>query len=355
MESVISLLPTWVWVVIVLVTAFIAVVLGRVFSRGEIGNEPILLRVPEAGVDDKENSISHADLIAEYNTRLGRWTRRRDQVEERLGRLRSQTYEDMSLSVLLDGASAEERANLGTILRLPSESRPAQLMDELRKAGSHSVTSMLRGGHVEYDEVVRDVAVKLGARPAPKLSAFQLEREAIAAALDKMLAEATPEQRRAILEDLARSQKTSVKGLVGATGGLVAVNLTGFGLYVAASSTLAAVTGAIGLTLPFAAYASMSSVLATITGPIGWAVLAAWAVVKLGGADYKRTVPGVIAIASARARLIAERDQEAEVLIGERDGSLAQELSKLQQLNSYIEQLGDMRPGDRINRNQIPR
>lgn len=350
----ISLLPPWAWIVIAVAGAFSAVVLWRVFAPAEADGELVLLPSPDASEDEDEASISHADLIAECQARFWRWQSRHDQVEERLKELRSRIYEGMSPGMLLDEASAEERANFATILRLPAGTRPAQLMDELRKAGSHSVASMLRGGHVEYDEVVRDVAVKLGATPASQLSAFRIEQEAIAAALDKMLAEATPQERQSILEDLARSQKTSVKGLVGATGGLVAANLTGFGLYVAASSTLAAVTGAIGLTLPFAAYAGMSSVLATITGPVGWAVLAAWAVVKLGGADYKRTVPGVIAIASIRARLIAERDQEVEVLTEEQDGSLARARDRLQELNSYIEQLGDSSPDRRIPKDQIP-
>ena len=51
---------------------------------------------------------------------------------------------------------------------------------------------------------------------------------------------------------------------------LTAANLSGFGVYVLATSTLGAITGAIGLTLPFAAYTGLSSVISTDLDPVGW-------------------------------------------------------------------------------------
>lgn len=349
----IETVPQWIWVLAIAgVTAGAAALWlhFRTLEKAErVGGTPPAFEAPS-----DNDTVCVADVRAEYETRLARWKMRSEQLERHLKELRGSAYEGMSISTLLADASHEERRNLATILRLKAGFSSTELAVGLRKAGSHSVASVFRRGHVEYDEVARDVAVKVGAALSRDQSVHQVEGEIVAAVFRRMLAEAPPDQRRAILEDLARSQGTSVHGLLGITGGLVAANLTGFGLYVAASSTLAAVTGAIGLTLPFAVYTGMSSVLATITGPIGWAVLASWAIFKRGGADYKRTIPGVIAIASARARLIAERDREIEAIVKEQSGPLAEEAVRLEQLRAYLDQLGDMVPDARITRDEVP-
>lgn len=53
-------------------------------------------------------------------------------------------------------------------------------------------------------------------------------------------------------------------------GILTAANLSGFGMYIMASTVVGGVSGVLGVTLPFAFYTGMSSFLSFITGPIGW-------------------------------------------------------------------------------------
>ncbi|CAN5124591.1 hypothetical protein BH23BAC2_BH23BAC2_24060 [soil metagenome] len=59
---------------------------------------------------------------------------------------------------------------------------------------------------------------------------------------------------------------------VGAISTLTIANLSGFGLYLMASTIVGGLTSILGITLPFVFYTSMSSVLSIITGPIGWTV-----------------------------------------------------------------------------------
>lgn len=59
---------------------------------------------------------------------------------------------------------------------------------------------------------------------------------------------------------------------VGAISTLAIANLSGFGLYLMASTIVGGLTSILGITLPFVFYTSMSSVLSIITGPIGWTV-----------------------------------------------------------------------------------
>lgn len=258
---------------------------------------------------------TYAEVKSEYDRRYQRWQQSSHQAKSRQHMLRALDYRQMDASELLEHATDEERGNLAVILGVDTGSRPAAIVAALRKAGSHGLMSAIRGGHVPYEKVVKDVAKKLGAKVlAEKMSAADLEKHAVGAAMEQMLAKASPEERKALLTELAKGQASSSSGLMTATGGLVLANLSGFGLYMAASSSLAAITGAVGLTLPFAVYTGLSSVLGVVTGPVGWATVALVAVYKLGGAEYKKTVPGVIAMASCRARLMANREAEMDKL-----------------------------------------
>jgi hypothetical protein len=57
---------------------------------------------------------------------------------------------------------------------------------------------------------------------------------------------------------------------IGLISTLTVANLSGFGLYIMASTIVGGLTSILGITLPFVFYTSMSSVLSVITGPIGW-------------------------------------------------------------------------------------
>ena len=71
-------------------------------------------------------------------------------------------------------------------------------------------------------------------------------------------------------------------------GALTAARLSGFGVYLLASTSLSALTTAASLTLPFAVYTTMSSAIAVIIGPAGWGAAALYVIWKLTGPNYKR-------------------------------------------------------------------
>ncbi len=290
--------------------------------RRKLGNHFVgdgrhqLREVPPDNTPQAVPMATYAEVKREYERRHQYWEKSTHQVGTRLHELDRLDYRQMDAVKVLAHATQEERGNLAAILGIGAGAAPTAIVEALRKAGSHGLMSAMRGGHVPYEEVVKDVAEELGAKGFDKTaSAAELEKQAVGAAIEKMLAKASPEERKALLTELAKGQPTtSATGLMTATGGLVLANLSGFGLYMAASSSLAAITGAVGLTLPFAVYTGLSSVLSVVTGPVGWAALALAAIFKFGGAEYKKTVPGVIAIASCRARLIASQEEEMDKL-----------------------------------------
>lgn len=337
----------WRWVLVVLF--LVAIVCGafyalsRMKQQGATEDQGFAATLP--GSTSRKNETkpvpmaSYEEVRQEYERRRSLWRIESDQVSRRQEELAALDYRLMNAEKLLRHSSPAERSNLAAILGLTSAAEPPELIGALRKAGSHTVTTMVRRRPVEYEEVVKDVAVKLGAKkPLPTGPAVELEGVAIKAAMDKMLEKASPQQRDALAAEMAKAQSTSSAGLIAATGGLVLANLSGFGLYVAASTSLAALTGAVGVTLPFAAYTGMSSILAAATGPVGWAALAAVAVYKFGGTKHKKTVPGVIAVASSRARLMAEREAEGAQL-GRRRTALDLSDARLASLSKFIDEM----------------
>lgn len=318
MDSRTAVIPGWVWaILVVLLLAFLGRALGlfkrrrteqaKKFLSGAIPNDGAAKSKPV--MDVPVAMVSYEQVKREYERRLVLLRQSKDELARLHAEVDRLNYRELDAVKLLECASAAERSNLRVILGLGASATPTAMVEALRQAGSHGVASLIRGGHVRYEEVVKDVALKLGAKaPINSSKAAELEKLAIGAAVEQMLAKASPDERKSIMAELTKGQSGSSAGLMTAAGGLILANLSGFGLYVAASSSLAAITGAVGLTLPFAVYTGMSSVLAAVTGPAGWAVILFLAIFKLGGADYKKTIPGVIAVASVRARLNAERE-----------------------------------------------
>lgn len=86
-------------------------------------------------------------------------------------------------------------------------------------------------------------------------------------------------------------------------GGLVAGNMTGFGLYVAASSGLAALGQGLGITFAFGTYTTLSTALSVVFGPLGIASALTIAALHWTKARPKKALPFVLYMAAARGRL----------------------------------------------------
>lgn len=79
--------------------------------------------------------------------------------------------------------------------------------------------------------------------------------------------------------------------------------MSGFGIYLLASTTLGTLTGVIGITLPFVVYTTMSSAIAVIIGPVGWIGAGLFTLWQLTSPSYKRVIPAILYICALRARL----------------------------------------------------
>ncbi|WP_282071384.1 hypothetical protein [Polaribacter atrinae] len=81
-------------------------------------------------------------------------------------------------------------------------------------------------------------------------------------------------ERESFIQNLEKNglDKSQIASLTSVTA-IAAAQASGFGVYVLASSTVGAITGMLGITLPFAFYTGMSTAISVAIGPIGFLVL----------------------------------------------------------------------------------
>lgn len=80
---------------------------------------------------------------------------------------------------------------------------------------------------------------------------------------------------------------------------LTIANLSGFGLYLMASTVVGGLTSILGITLPFVFYTSMSSALSVITGPIGWSIGLGYLVYSFRNDDFGSATNKIISFANS--------------------------------------------------------
>jgi uncharacterized protein YaaW (UPF0174 family) len=131
------------------------------------------------------------------------------------------------------------------------------------------------GWRKSYIDVVRQVADHLQISYTRDATVDHIEAEIVKKSLQQLWEQMTLEQRAALVEELKQAAQQfdkwgSVAAGASAVASLSAAQLSGFGIYLGASTLVGALTSAIGVTLPFAFYTGMSSTIAVLIGPVGW-------------------------------------------------------------------------------------
>lgn len=283
-------------------------------------------------------------MMEEFNSRLVACKERSQLLKTRLQELEEQDLENLSPAEVLDGCNEDERSNLLAVLPVESlgDKGNQAIVDAIRKAGSHSIaTGFRRLGsgekYIPYIEATRDVARKIGAKVTKQMTQPELETKVIVTVFDTIVKSASPEDRAALLKSVQSEHGKTYVGPTVAASTLVLANLSGLGLYLASTANTIALATAFGIAVP--TYAGVISILSVATGPVGWSALAVVLAYKVGGPNFKITVPAIMMIASVRARRIAERDAEIKRLKDQLSGEIAIEWSALETLRSKIQAL----------------
>ena len=177
----------------------------------------------------------------------------------------------------------------------------------LREMGSNDFATFFRQDGVEYDEVVYDVAQKLGAEEAGQDKTVEenesiILRKLFADALDKM----DIEERRQLFSSMGIKESDVPLGAAGTI--LVQILLRSFGGFATYRMSVVMANmiarALLGSGLSFATNAALTRVIGTFLGPIGWIATGAWLLVGLAGPAYRKTVPAVVHIAMLRQMVV---------------------------------------------------
>ena len=234
-----------------------------------------------------------------------------------------QNLEDLKLLKLLNACSPEDKAPLvnyitdngdGRLLldsdvrkKLVSAKKSGRfgsdidelLIEEIQRFGGNTWINVVRGEGVSYEEVVQDVASKVGAKSPKGRDCEAMERAIIAKVIKEAWGKMSPEEQEAI----ANSMHIPAKGPAALAALLAAAELGGFATFrLAAIVANAVARQLIGQGLTFGANAVLMQGLGAIVGPIGWAVTALWMAADLAGPAYRVTVPCVLHIAYLRQK-----------------------------------------------------
>lgn len=218
------------------------------------------------------------------------------------------------LRQILNKASTEERSALAEILE--AETPTIEDIADAFDWNAQSIVGYYSTDQPSYAQIVEQVAEKLNIEHAG-LTTKDLEVGIAQEVLQTVWEKMTPEQRTQMETELRQVAQEFDKGGALLSSGsifatLTAAKLSGFGVYLLASTSLGALTGAIGVTLPFAVYTTMSSAIATILGPVGWIGAGLFAIWKLSGPNYKRLIPAVLYVSALRAQQEQERLAQQE-------------------------------------------
>jgi uncharacterized protein YaaW (UPF0174 family) len=188
----------------------------------------------------------------------------------------------------------------------------AEILRSKAEGGWQTLRRLAGSDSLSYRDVVRAVADKMGVPYGDVTTAPVLERRIVVAYAETFLNRLDPEKRRKLAKEIERQARkaqskpdAAALGAVVAGGGLVAAELSGFAVYLLATTSLHAAASALGVTLAFATYAALTRAMGVIIGPVGWigaALFAAWAFTR---PNMKRVTAAILYIAAVRARRAA--------------------------------------------------
>lgn len=187
----------------------------------------------------------------------------------------------------------------------------------LNKVASRVMPVGLKPEPPSYDVVLRNICRKF---KIPEHQNLTSEQAIVLHFFNESWRKLDPEKRTEFIEKLGNDQKKNPNSMITSSniksylpellgaGGIIAAQASSFGIYVAASSMVGAVTQAVNVTLPFV-FTSMSTSIAYLIGPAGWAIIALSLMAKVFGPDYKKVVHVVLIIAGTRANASIEYDK----------------------------------------------
>lgn len=149
-------------------------------------------------------------------------------------------------------------------------------MDEI--INSYSKLSLPVGGLFQkkrsYKQLLQGIGIKRGKDVNMFLSESEIELDLFLQLFSDEISNLSDTEKTELIQQLeaqglTQAQITSITSLAA----ISAAQVSGFAIYVLASSTVGTISGILGISLPFAFYTTMSSAISVVIGPLGFLVL----------------------------------------------------------------------------------
>ncbi|MDM7954577.1 MAG: hypothetical protein QUV07_15360 [Cyanobium sp. CZS 25K] len=214
------------------------------------------------------------------------------------------------LEQLLEMATEEDRTNLQSLIGADFGNSPRLLSDHFnflhggiagqiwnRKSWKKLVTDVADHIQIDWNALLRQ-------KNWDVIGAAEIEDAVIMTTLGRLLKSMPDEEREKLAAELATAAEEPNIGPQLVAGGVMLLgHLSGFQIYLLATTALGALTASMGIVLPFVIYSTMTTTIGIILGPIGWAALAASTLFSLSQANYSKLLPGVIYVSFIRHKL----------------------------------------------------
>lgn len=204
---------------------------------------------------------------------------------------------------ILQKANDEERNILAKILKSKTNDSEDILKDLIWN--SQNIIDYMES-KTSYTEILEKVAKKLKIENL-NVSNKELERAITLSVFQNFISKMSIEQKEQFEKEIiniAKKENGTLLKTGGAISALTAANLSGFGVYLLATSTLSTISGIIGVTLPFAAYTTLTSAISVIIGPVGWASAGIFAIWKITNVNFKKLTPAIVYLGWLREKYI---------------------------------------------------
>lgn len=208
---------------------------------------------------------------------------------------------------IVKSATKEQRQNLAELTGSAFGSAPDTLCNHIRYLRAGSIGQLFWND--SWKQVVTDVAdhvdidwtSTLNGRRWHDLETQEIEIAVVTKLFQNVLAALSPEQRQAIVMEMKRGcNDPHLESLLLSGSVMTAAKMSGFGVYLLASTVLGGLTNALGITLPFAIYVGMSQTIALILGPIGWIALAGGILFTSNKPNWNRLILAVVYVSIIR-------------------------------------------------------
>lgn len=212
------------------------------------------------------------------------------------------THKDWNqLYKILNNATDEEIEILCKILKLKNKTKD-DIIPELINSSKNLLQKL--GDDPSYISILKIIQKKLKLNNNIN-SMLEIEKAIAIKVLEDSLSRMSEEQKAKFEKEIIdiASKEKGIKYKAGSVfAALTAAQVSGFGVYLLATSTLSTLSGLIGLSLPFAAYTGLSSAISVIIGPVGWIGAGLFTLWKVNDINYNKIIPAVIYIGWLREK-----------------------------------------------------